>query len=314
MAKLSNQQFTSTPKLIAVAIAYTNPDHVLIADDVLPRVQVGDEDFKYQTYNEAENFTLPDTRVGRRSAPNQVEIEGDDKTSSVEDFGIDVPLDNKTIKQAEKAGWDPEAKAVGRATNIIRLDREVRVANLVQDAANYHDDHKAILAGSDQFDHADNEILNLLLTMIDECWMRPNQIVFGNNVWRVIRQDPKIVKAIHGNSGDSGAISQMQMAELLEIPRILIGSARVNISRPGEAVSITRTWGDVVAAQFIDREADNNGGITFGFTAEHGEKVAGTSDVDMGLRGGRLVRSGESVKECIVANRAGFLLEDVLGG
>jgi hypothetical protein len=311
MARPNNEQFTPRADLIAVAIGYTNPDISLIADDVLPRVDASYR-FDWQSYDEAESFTLPDTRIGRRSAPNQVEIEGTQKTSQVEDFGIDVPLDNPTIKEAEQNGWDPEKRATMRATNIVLLDREVRVANKVTDPANYHADHRRVLAGTDQFDHADSDPVDLLLEMLDECWMRPNQLVFGNNVWRKFRQNPKVIKAINANSGDSGVARREDVAELLEVQRILVGSARVNIKKPGENPVIARTWGNVVAGQFIDSTADTTGGITFGFTAQNGQKVAGTKQADMGLHGGKLVRSGESVKELIVANRAGFLLEDVL--
>ena len=311
MANPSNRQFTTKPSLMAIAINYDNPDYVLIADEVLPRV-TGGENFSWQTYNEAENFTMPDTRIGRRSAPNQVELAGEEKEDKVEDFGIDIPLDNRTIKEAEKNGWDPEKRAVGRATGIVQLGREIRVANMVQSSANYHSDHRRILAGTDQFDHASSNPVDLLLEMLDDCWMRPNQITFGNHVWRVIRQHPKVVKAVHGNSGDSGVVARQAVAELLEVQKILVGASRVNIKKPGEAAVIARVYSDVVIGQFIDHSADTTGGVTHGFTVDPGMKVAGTLDVDMGLHGGVLVRSGESVKECMVAVRAGFLLEDAL--
>lgn len=313
MTRPSNQQFTVSSALMAVAIAYQNPDVALIADEVLPRVRASMK-FSWQKYGEAEDFTIPDTRVGRRSAPNQVELNGEDQEDKCDDFGIDIPLDNPTIKEAEKEGWDPKKRAVARATNIVQLDREIRVADLVQNSANYHVDHKRVLAGTDQFDDAGSNPIDLLLEMLDECWMRPNQLVFGNHVWRVVRQHPKVVKAVHGNSGDSGVVARQAVAELLEVQRVLVGASRVNIKRPGEGPVLARAWGDVVAGQFIDHSIDTTGGVTFGFTADPKKKVAGTLDVDMGLHGGVLVRSGESVKELIVANRAGFLLEDVLGG
>ncbi len=311
MPRPNDQQFAVDEKLTAIAIGYSNPDYELIADDVLPRVNTGRK-FRWHTYNEEEMFTVPDTRVGRRSAPNQVEIEGEEQNSEVEDFGIDVPLDNTTIMEAEENGWDPEARATMRATSIVMLGREVRVANKVTDKANYHADHYRALAGSDQFDHADSDPIDLLLEVMDGCWMKPNQIVFGNNVWRVFRQHSKVVKAVQSNSGDSGVVARQAVADLLEVRRVLVGAARVNIKKPGENPVVNRTWADIVAGQFIDSTADTSGGITFGFTAQNGEKVAGTMDADMGLRGGRLVRAGESVKEEIVAKRAGFLLEDVL--
>ncbi|MEH6740509.1 MAG: capsid protein, partial [Sulfitobacter sp.] len=99
----------------------------------------------------------------------------------------------------------------------------------------------------------------------------------------------------------------------LEVQRVHVGAGRINIKRPGENAELNRVWGNMVAGQFIDRTADTQGGLTFGFTAQHGKKVAGTMPANMGLRGGILVRSGETLVEKIVANRAGFLLQNAVG-
>jgi hypothetical protein len=49
--------------------------------------------------------------------------------------------------------------------------------------------------------------------------------------------------------------------------------------------------------------------VTFGFTGEWGNRLAGTiTDSDIGMRGGERVRVGESVKELISASDAGYLI------
>lgn len=70
---MANAPFPVQPYLTAIAIAYRNP--VLIADEVLPRVPVGVQDFKYLKHNLADGFTIPDTKVGRRGKPNEVEFQ-----------------------------------------------------------------------------------------------------------------------------------------------------------------------------------------------------------------------------------------------
>ncbi len=47
--------FPIQPELTAIAIAYKNRS--LIADQVLPRVPVGKQDFKYLKFNLADGFT-----------------------------------------------------------------------------------------------------------------------------------------------------------------------------------------------------------------------------------------------------------------
>jgi len=306
----ATDQFTENAVLTAIAIAYSNPDVALIADNVLPRINAPARSYKWHTYNEAANFTVPDTRVGRRSQPNQVEIEGSEQDGSVEAYGIDVPLDNVTIEEAKRNKFDPRRQATELATDIVMLDREVRVAGVVTDPANYHADHKAALSGTDLFSDPASDPISTLEDMINSCWIRPNQLTFGFGPWQALRKHPKIMKAINGTLGDEGRATRKQIADLLEVKRINVGESRVNIKRPGEAAVLQRTWGNSVSGQYINRAASTAGGVTFGFTATFGKKVGGTLPANMGIRGGVLVRSAEEIQEHIVANRAGFLISN----
>jgi len=305
-------QFTETPALTAIAISYKNPDEVFIADEVLPRVPVQKRSFKWQTYDEADAFTVPNTKVGRRSEPNRVEIEGREKDGSVDDHAIDIPLDNVTIEEAEDDGFDPRNKAVERATDIILLDREIRAANVVTNPDNYHEDNVVALDDGLSFLKENSDPVSIIEEMMDACLIKPNQLTFGQSAWRAIRKHPKIVKAVYKNSGDQGRVTREQLAELLEVNRILVGSARVNINKPGLAPRLERCWGGSVSGQYINRTADTSGGVTFGFTAQHGGRVGGTLSANIGFKGGVLVRSAESVREMIVANRAGFLIKNAV--
>lgn len=308
MAKPDNQQFEADPTMTAIAIAYRNPDVVMIADDVLPRVQVGARDFGWYEYPEAEMFGVPDTRVGNRSAPNQVELQGSKRSASVEDFGIDVPLDNPTIASAEAAGYRPRDRATEMATNIVLLDREIRVSRVVTDTALYDAEQKLAATVAAFFDAAADPFESID-EMLDKCWIKPNQLVFGHSAWRAFRKHPKAVQAVKGTNTATGRLTRQEVAEAFEVNRILVGSGRVNVARPGLAPTMSRTWGATISGQFIDRTATpETGGLTFGMTAVNGTRVAGTKNVDMGLRGGQMVRSGESVKELVVAKRAGFLI------
>ena len=308
MARPDNQQFEANPAMTAIAIAYRNPDVVMIADDVLPRVPVGARNFDWIEYPEAEMFGVPDTRVGPRSAPNQVEITGSRRSASVDDYGIDIPLDNPTIEAAEAAGYDPRNRATEMATSIVMLDREIRVARVVTDPTPYHADQKLAATVSAFFDAAADPF-DSVDEMLDGCWMRPNQLVFGHASWRAFRKHPKVVQAVKGQTTSTGRLTRQEVADAFEVNRVLVGSGRVNVAKPGLAPVMARTWGQSISGQYIDRTATpETGGITFGMTCVNGTRVAGTKPLDIGLRGGEAVRSGESLVELVVARRAGFLI------
>ncbi len=54
----------------AIAVGYSNDMYV--ADMVLPRVPVMRKEYRYCEYPISESFTVPETRVGRRSRPTMV--------------------------------------------------------------------------------------------------------------------------------------------------------------------------------------------------------------------------------------------------
>ncbi len=308
------EQYTEDATLTAIAIAYSNPAYALIADKVLPRKPVDDLSYRYTVYPEARHFTVPDTRIGRRSSVRTIELEGDEVSSKCEDYGLGIPLDNDTIMKAEKKGRDPRKDAVALSANLMLLDREVRVADLAFDAANYHANHKVQLAGTDQIsDYHNSDPINLLKEMLDGCFMRPNRLVLGHTAWSSLSSHPAIVASVNRNAGDKGIATRQAVADLFEVQEVLVGVGRVNVNKPGQAANIGRIWGNHIAGLFIDETVTpDTGGMTFGLTAQYGGRVGGTKPLDIGLRGGLMVRAGESVDEVIIAKRAGFLIEDAV--
>jgi hypothetical protein len=230
-----------------------------------------------------------------------------------DDFGLDDPIPQPDIDDAP-AGFDPVGQAVTQLTDYVALGRERRVANLVFNAATYPAGNKVQLSGTDQFDDFDNSNpIDVIMAGLNACLVRPNVIVFGQSSWTPTSQHPRVVKAINGNSGDSGLVRRQQLAELFEVEEVLVGQSRVNTAAKGQAASLSRVWGGHIAMIHRNRLATTRSGLSFGYTAEHGRRIAGSMpDSKIGLRGGQRVRVGESVKELITASLAGYFIEDVV--
>lgn len=316
-----NRPFVTDPVLTAIAIGYSNPAYTLIADDVLPRVSVGAEEFKWMHYPLGQAFTIPDTRVGRTGQVNQVEFNGDEKTSSTEDYGLDMPIPIGDIDAARdqrnqgRSMYDPESDGTAIMTDLLLLDREIRVANLVQDPTNYSTGRKVLLSGTSQWsDYANSTPIDDIKAALEGTLIyRPNTLVFGQPAWSALSSHPHIVNAIRGNLTDKGIVRREEVAELFEVSRILVGESFVNTQRPGQAPVLNRVWGRNMAALHINPMARPKTGVTFGMTAQYGTRIGGRlEDPDIGLKGGVRVRSGEQVKEIITAADAGFLLQDVV--
>ncbi len=303
--------FPVDPALVAITLAYRNQRY--IADDVLPRVTVGNQQFKWWEYPVAETFFLPDTKVGRRSQPNEIDLTATEQSSSTEDFGLDYPIPQADIDTAPP-NHNPVDRSTVQLTDYILLAREKRATDLVFAAASYPAGNKVQLAGNSQWsDFTNSDPIGDIMAGLDACLIRPNIGVFGQSTWSKLSQHPDILKAVHGTSGDKGIARRQAVADLFEFEEILVGAARLSTAKKGQAAALSRVWGSHAAFHFRDRNADTRNGITFGYTAQWGSRIAGQeADSKIGLRGGVRVRVGESVKELIVAGQAGYFVEDAV--
>jgi hypothetical protein len=300
--------------LTAIAIAYKNPELNYIADAVMPRVPVGKLTFEYWEYPLGQGYDVPSTNVGERSKVNTVEIGGTRKAATCEDKGIEITLTANDISQAPK-GVDPRERATEQSTDIILRDRERRVAALVFNTTSYPAGRQIDLgdtATTQWSDYTNADPLSFIHEKLDSCPIRPNVMAFGQPAWTKLAMHPKVVKAVNGNDGGHGRATRQQIAELLELSEVLVGNAFVNSVKPGKTPVLARCWGKHAVAFFRDQSVGTSGGLTFGFTAQFEERMAGSKPIDIGMRGGVGVRAGETVKELIVAPDAAFFFENAV--
>lgn len=320
-----NRPFPADATLTAVAIAYRNPAASLIYRRALPPVQVLSDKFKWNEFPIGEAFTVPELEVGRKGRPNQVEFTAEERDSSVKDYGLDDAVPNSDVKEAataraqKRSHFDPEAAAAEGLTNLVELGREVRCAAMVQDANNFAAARKITLVGNDQFSaFATSDPYAVIDAGMDGTLVyRPNHIVMGQPVWSKLKRHPKLIKAVKGGLTEDGAITKAQFAELFEIPleNLLIGASQVNLARKGQAVQLSRVWGKHIELLYLDtsKQSTTDAVMTWGFTAEHGTRIAGAiDDPDIGLEGGRRVRVGEKVREVVCAKDLGYQIRNAV--
>ena len=320
-----DRPFVVDAVLTAISVGYRNDANAYVADKALPRSPVTAEKFKWTEYPIEEAFNVPDARVGRTGQVKQLEFGGIERSSMVEDFGYDLPIPNSDVQAATEArargvsSFDPEGHAVMMGTDTLLNQREVRVANIVHNPNNYAVGRKRLLSGTSQFgDLVNSDPLGVILKGMDSTLVkRPNQMAMGRDVWSVLRSHPKLVNAVKGNVTSQGLITIEQFKELLAgegIREVLIGDTWYNTARPGQPVALQRAWGKHISLTHIDPLATPElGGITWGLTAEYGARIAGRiEDPNVGLQGGIRVRTGERIKELIVAQDVGYLIQEAV--
>lgn len=318
---MAQAPFVIQPRLTAITLAYRNER--LVADDVLPRIPVDSEVFKYSQYAKGDAFTVPDTRVGRKGDVNEIDWSASEQTSATSDYGLEDAIPYFDILAAQGAQKtqgvmpiDPQARSTELLTDLIALDREVRVANLVTNANSFASANKVTLSGTSQWsDFTNSDPIGAILGAMDGILIRPNKLVLGRQVWTKLMTHPKLVKAFNGTAGDTGIVPKEFVANLFELDEIIVGEGWVNTAKKGQAVTVSRVWGKSAVLYYeANVLGSSTGTMTFGFTAQWGERIAGVieQDSDIGLRGGTRVRVGESVKEVIAANDVGYLFQNAI--
>lgn len=306
--------FPVNAALTAVALTYRND--ALIADMVMPRVPVATDSFKYFKRNKSEHFTVPDTKLGRKSEANEVEFGGTEVTDAVQGYGLKDVVPLQDVRNAMGLPFDPMADATEGIAALLRLDREIRVAGAVFNATNYAAANKVTLSGTGQWSHASSNPLTAMLTAFDTMLMRPNKLVLGQAVWTTVRTHPRIIEAVRGTGAGAesqGTISRQQLAELLEIDEVIVGSGWVNTAKKGATAAYSRCWGKLAAALHVESVGARNA-TTFGFTAEAGGGFQARDwfDPKVGIEGAQVVQVTDLVKEVITADDLGYLWSDAI--
>lgn len=305
--------FVQHAGMTAVAVAYRQGN--LIADEVLPRIPVDSEKYSYNIYNKEDGFTVPETLVGRKGKPREVEFGSSEGTGRTQDHGLDTAIPNKDVKnwEAEKKLGnplvDPRLRATRMLTQCLMTRREKRVADLVFNPATYGADNKKILSGGSMWsNYVDSDPELDIARAMGKGFMRYNLPVFGNATWSYLSRHPKLAMAILGKGTTRGKVTREQFAAYFEMSELpMVGEGWLNIAMRGQPANMQRIWGNHAVLTYRDKEADNDYGVTFGFTAQFGDRVAGTIvDPDMGVLGGVRARVGEFVEEKIIAPDLGF--------
>jgi len=302
--------FPINPVLTAVALAYRNPDVALIADQVLPLTPTAQE-FKWLKYDLAQGYTVPDTKVGRKSSPTEVEFNATEQIDKCVDYGLDDFIPNEDI-DADNQGVDPRGTATAYLSNLIMLAREIRVANAVFNAANYT--NTVTLSGTGQYsDGVNSDPVAGIGDILDVPIYRPNIAVFGQASWTKTRRHPKLVQAIKGTNQGAGMVSRQEFADFFELQDVYVGAGFVNTAKRGQTVANSRVWGKHIAFLYRDRSAGPQAGVTYGFTAQWGGRIAGNlTEQKRGLTGGEIIRVGERVKEVIAAPDMGYFIQNAV--
>jgi hypothetical protein len=319
-------KFAEVPIWSGIAEGYKNENSTYVSDLILPTVQVDSELFKADYYPVDQLLVAPDNQVGRLDRPQKLDFQAMQRDFSTIDYGYDAPLPNYDVQRAEQqrtggqSQFNPEDYTVIATDAVNDLRREIRTANLVFNPATYLSTQRQTLAGSSRWSDPTSRPVDQLTTAMDVMLIRPNRLVLSRNSWTSLSRHPQVVEAVKGTAAREGLASAQQVAELLEIERIVIGDSWRSMAESQDfnrsTATLNRLWGPHAALLHVNpniKAASGSNMYTFGFRARFGQKKAGRiPDPNMGVRGGQWIRVFEHCREIVSANFCGYFFENVV--
>lgn len=304
------------PTYTGITAAYTN--EAMIADAILPFcTPVGTELFQWFEYPIGQSLTVRDTRIGRRSEANTIDVQATEREAKTIPHALSDLVPQSDIDNAPE-GYDPRGHAAETVTDLMVLRRELDVAGTVFNAATYAASNKVDLTGGDQFDEDTTDVFDMLWEACGVTLMRPNVLTLGETTWRKMATNPKLIAKLYGAASTRGKARKEDLATELEIGRVIIGSARVNSAELGQPVNLSRAWGPHAALLYVNPLANNQRGLTFGMTvprAVTGDAKSASGgrwrareipEPKVGINGSMRIQVESERKELIVSADCGY--------
>lgn len=318
---MAKAPFVSVPALIALAVDYGGLNRVArgyIADELVPIVRVDEPNFRYPVFDLEDVFNVVDNQVDRLGRLNEIYSKAGEATGSVLDYGLahPVPYRDEMMASAQSLPWSLRARALKKVVDKNQLAREVRVAAMLQTAANYgtqtEDESGAPWTGNVDIGTIVENASNGML-------LPPNTAFMSKAVHSTLRRHGSLASALGGELAKGKTLSDEELKTALGVDKLVIGNTLKQTSKRGQAVTTGPIWGNHfgllhIPATGADGMVDDVDVPAFALTFQWGDEVSGeVPDPEMGLWGGVRVRSGRSYSEKIVAPFGGYLFRNVLG-
>jgi hypothetical protein len=237
--------------LTAIATGYRNRE--LIGDEIAPTVKTPTSVFKYSVWDKKNNFTIPQTAVGKDGKFNNIQFSSRFESGAVENHGLTTRVSQQDIEDYAAVG---DEKLLDRNVESLRdvmlLRREVSIAEMVQDTANYAG--KKVYAASNSWVNASSDPLRDIEDAMDDAVAPFNRMWFSRDSWVALKRHPSVIARLFPHSKTSVAkVREADIAEELELEKIVVGKGKFSIAEPGKDPEIVPAF-NASAGLYVYRE------------------------------------------------------------
>lgn len=253
------------PVLTGIAQGYIHPQrvgHLLFPSIPVPAsggqvIQFGKESFANYNARRAPGSTVQRIQFGYEGKPY-----------ALQNFALDTPVPREFIQDAQTVpGIDMGKRAVNTVMNSLTLTLEIEQAALATDPANYGDNNKLAMTGTDRWDSdlsnpiGDIELAKEQVRMT--CGVDPNRMVISSKGFRALRNHAKIIERFKYTTSDS--ITTKMLAGLFDLDQLAVGKAIYTDPKDTQD-TFKEAWGDAAVLAYVPVQDPAMDQPSYGYT------------------------------------------------
>jgi hypothetical protein len=297
--------------LTNMSLKYANDDY--IGEELMPELKVSKKSDVYFVYDKRDRLGFPDDKIGERGRANEITQSRTTDSYICEGRGLEGFVSEETIQNQDEV-LNELVDMTESVNEGLLLNREVRIAGIVNNTANYAGNTAAVTSWANGAGNPVRDIKNAHKSL----WtgMGPGMLVGATSydVFLELCQHPALIDLFKASPRvtDSGLITADMMARTFGLDRILVGRARQDTANEGQTAAYSRIWADSFAILRVARRATKQN-ASFGYTIRHIRPETVTwFDRREGVRGGWYTKTSTSETHKVVAGDTSYLLTGVL--
>lgn len=297
------------PVLTQFALGYKNEEFV--GETLLPIAETPKEGARLPRFGKAAFVVESDERELHASSNVITPVKVTQDMVALTEKDLAYPIDYREGKEADFAY---ERYAVSVIGEKMALNREKRIATLVNNEDAYSSSNKVVLSGTSQFSHKDSDILGVFddgFEAVRKAGVGAvNSIVIPANVWKAIKSHEQILDWLkrHKLTRLTPQLFADMLSEEDQSITVKIGRATYRATIDSTDTSI---WADNIVMAHVPKPTDGKHFMynpSFGYTfRREGAQVVDKYDKE----GGKVyfVRETDINKEYLLMPEAGFLIK-----
>jgi hypothetical protein len=284
-----------------------------VAESIAPTFNSAEQSSQYYVFDRENGLMVPtDIKRAPGAKHARISIQISDDNYFCENYGIAAPVPDE-IRKKYANYLDADQAAANRLADTLKINREIRVRDLLTDTAVIPNASPVIKW--DQPDcnpkvDVDAARENIRLG----CGQRPNTMVMSETVRLTCENNPEIRKAFQ--LAINGRVTNDMLKSYFNINNIVIAAQVLATNVEGAALTASDIWGEQVLLAFCQPGNDLqllNLARTFNWTG-----VGSVDGIVETIREGDektdLHQTDHATDEKVVCAQAGFLLTDTLAG